>query len=477
MKVNYVKEKKLARASQQWTTLSQPAIVPGLVDDPSNPKLLPYHECIKSCRFFYRRDPIASTVVNRIAEISATRLVNKRSPLLSNGDVPDDVMEVYNVVAKRIQPYVKLIILSYLLDGMAIPQYELVKYMGNRVSEKLGRTRYVLPEGLWLRSAEHIELQPTLFGGVPQAYLRIPPDDVTFIQNEGIWANGLIDREAYDNLVKQFPDYVALVKQGVYLVPFRGYVIYRNLLPGNRYPIPFLEAAIDPLNHKRYLKQMDRAVASRAIEAFRHVKVGNDEYPADDEDIQATQDALNQKSAVDRVYNLFTNHTIEIEWVVPPLDTLLDDTKYSEANADIFFALGFPRILTVGETEKSNSADNKIAALGVLSSMQHIQKDILQWVEHMYKDIALENAFTRIPTPTFSPINIADIAQLLQYARDMLELEVLSKDTVAGLYGADYDTERMQQEYEASLEPLREEPEQVVPNNAPQEETQPEENL
>jgi hypothetical protein len=459
-------EKKLARASQT-VQYQYVQIVPGLADDPANPKMLPYHESIKSCRFFYRRDPIASTVVNRIAEIASTRLVNKRSSLLGNGDIPEEVFEVYNVIARRMQPYIKTIILSYLIDGMAVPQYELVRYMGNRVSDKLGRTRYLLPEGFWLRSAEHIELQPTLFGGMPQAYLKIPPDDVTFILNEGVWANGLIDKEAYDDLVARYPQYVAMVKAGAYLVPFHEHIIFRNLLPGNRYPIPFLEAALDPLNHKRYLKQMDKAVASRAIEAFRHVKVGNDEYPADDDDISATQEALNQKSAVDRVYNLFTNHTIEISWIVPPLDALLDDTKYTEANADIFFALGFPRILTVGETEKSNSADNKIAALGVLSSMKHIQLDILQWIEYTYKKIAMENGFSRIPTPAFSPISIADISQLLQYARDMIELEVLSKDTVAGLYGVDYDMEREQQEYEASLDPLREDP-MVTPSNAPQ---------
>jgi hypothetical protein len=444
-----VQERKLARASSVYT--AYPQIEAGLKRDYTSTRTLPYKDSVRWCRFFYRRDPIASTVVNRIAEITATPLRNKRRSIGTSGEVPDAIFEVYNAVARRVQPYLTTLILSYLIDGMAIPQYDLVRVMGSNESANLGRTRYYVPDKIWLRDPMYIRLMTTFQGGLPRAYLEIPSADINFVKNKGVWPDGTKDRAAYDEMAKAFPDYIARINDGQSTVPFQDYIILRKYLPGNEYPIPYLEPALDALDHKRYLKMMDRAVATRAIEAFRHVTVGSDEFPADDDDIQAVQDSLNQNSSVERVYNLFTNHTVKIDWVTPPFDVLMDDSKYVEANADIFFALGFPRILTVGETEKSNAADNKIASLGIISTMKAIQSDILEWVKILYQRIAQENGFTKVPTPYFANIPLADITTLIQYARDMIELEVISRDTAAEFYGTDYETETNQIGYEKPL--------------------------
>lgn len=436
-----VESKRLARATSLYNHV--PQIVPGLKTDLANTDRLPFHESVRLCRYFYRRDGIASTVVNRMAEIVNTALRNR-----SLGARKETELEVFNVVAAKIQPYIKQIARSYLIDGMAVPQFEVAKVMGNRVSQKLGRTRYIIPDRIWLRNPENIVIKRIMVGGKRRAYIRIPREDIYFIQNNGKWPDGTSDVEEYRRIAEEMPEYVAAIKGGKITFTMDDFIIYRNLLPSDDYPIPFLESALNALDHKRYLKMMDRSIATRAIEAFRHIRVGSDEYPADDEDITATENAMTQQSSVDRVYNLYTNHTIDITWVIPPLDVLMDETKYIEANADIFFALGFPRILTVGETEKSNAADNKIAALGIVATLRSIQDDILQWVRYMYDKVAEENGFTEIPEPYFSPILLADVTQLIQYARDMIELGVISKNTAASFYGTDYDTERTQRSYE-----------------------------
>ena len=455
----------LAKASQNTTMTYVPNILPGLVD-PSTRNLASYKEGVRLSRYFYRTDPIASTVTNRLAEISATLLVNKRTPLYGNTDVPEATYRVYNVVAQRIQPQLRMIFLSYMISGMAIPQFELTTTAGNKISDALGRTRYAIPQKVWLRRTDDVQLQQSFFGGERMAYLQVPSEDVTFIQNKGMWTNGVQDPELYNRIVTQFPEYVRRIQRGEFLIPFKDHIIYRNLLPESIYPLPYLEPAIEPLKHKKYLKELDRAVASRAIEAFRHIKVGSDEFPADEADIEAVETVLQQQSGVERVYNVFTNHTVDITWVVPPLDTLLSDTKYKEANADIFFALGFPRILTVGETEKSNAADNKIASLGIMATINAMQQDVLLWVQYMYQRIAEENGFTRIPTPEFSPISLADAAQLLQYAGDMLDKKVISRDVIAGLYGTNFETQIQQYTREdAVVTELFPEPVMETPNN------------
>ena len=38
-----------------------------------------YHKLIKTCRFFYKRDPIAGTVLNKMVDCAITPLTNKKS--------------------------------------------------------------------------------------------------------------------------------------------------------------------------------------------------------------------------------------------------------------------------------------------------------------------------------------------------------------------------------------------------------------
>jgi hypothetical protein len=136
---------------------------------------------------------------------------------------------------------------------------------------------------------------------------------------------------------------------------------------------------------------------------------------------------------------------------VPPFSELIDNKKYESVIQDIFFALGFPRILAVGETQRSNSADNQVAALGILSAIRHIHRDVLRWVEAVFRDVAEANGMVSIPQPLFAPVVTADVTQLLQYATNLLDRGVLSKDTVARLYGTDFERERDQQAREAAV--------------------------
>lgn len=454
---------KLVKTQATQAYSLYPPIIPGLQMD-MRPELQvrPYNETIRLSRFFYQNEPIAATVISRIAEITVTKLRNNRQSITNNGVLSDEEYNLFNGIASIIQPYLQAIILSYLIDGMAIPQYEITKVMGNRLNPNLGRTRYFVPQKIWIRDPSYVRLYRTLNGYGRRAMIQIPSDDINFITSNGRRSDGTYDTEAYIELTDRLPDYVAAIKSGKTTFPIDDYIIFRKLMPYNDYPIPYLAPALMALDHKRYLKMLDRATASRAIEAIRHIKVGSDEYPADDDDIDAAKSALEQTSSIERVYNLFTNHTLSMEWVVPPMESLLNTEKYDAANADIFFALGFPRILTVGETEKSNSADNKIASLGIMSTLLGIQNDILEWIKHVYADVAERNNVTRIPEPYFTPILLADVTSLIQYAEVMQENGTISKNTIAGLYGSSFETELEQRIYEKDSD-IKEDPATIPP--------------
>ena len=400
-----------------------------------------YHEIIKRCRFFYEHDPIAGTVINRMADIAITELRNRHD------EYPDTIKFYYDGVARILARLLRVIPLSYLIDGMAIPDYKVDRIMGNRIDKRLGRTRYIIPKALWVRDNERIVLKKTPTGD-RSIFLKIPKEDIQFIESEG-----KPDRvEEYNDLVALYPEYVRSVKAGNTTFKLQAIPIFRKLTNYNTYPLPFLKNALGALDYRRSLKRMDKITAERVIAAIRQISVGNDEYPADDEDIQAAKNiiqAQNTNNSQDSLLNVYTNHTIKIQWIVPPMDNIIDSNKYIEANSDVFLAMGFPRLWAVGENERSNSSDNKIAAVSPIATLEAMRKDILEWIRELYRVLAEMNGFLYYPDPYWTPISSANVVDLLQYAAQFIDIAI-SKDTVAQLYGTSYDQEQKQINYERS---------------------------
>lgn len=414
----------------------------------SNPdnKKRTYHDTVKLVRWFYENDPIAGTVINRMADMSVTTVRNRKTTKLNADKVEDSVLAFYDALVEELRPFLKSAALEYLINGMAVPSYTLTKLRGDKISEKLGRKRYTTVDKVWVRNPDNIVLKKRPTGMDRQVFFKIPQDDITFIQNKGIRSDGTVDKEAYNFLVENYPEYVAAVNGGKTLLELADVTpIYRKLNSYEIYPMPFLQNALKALQHKEFLKAMDRSIASRAIEAIRHIKVGDKDYPADQDDIDAAESLLNANASNgERVFNLFTNHTYVIEWIFPPLEALLNEAKYVEPNNDIFLGLGFPRILTVGETAKSNAADNKIASIGPKATLDDMRDAIIYWLKKLYRELADINGFTRIPEPYFSPIATSDMTALTQFAVDAMNNGAISKDTVAQLYGTDFNTESIE---------------------------------
>ncbi len=422
--------------------------------NPDKNKKRTYHETIPIVRWFYENDPIAGTVVNRMAEMSITIIRHRKKTKKNLEEVSPEVLAYFDALVDELKPTLKTMALEYLLHGMALPQYTTVRLRGDKIAEKLGRKRYTTLEKVWFRNPEHIELKRRPTGMDRQVFYKVPQEEIVFIQNKGIRQDGTEDKEAYQYLVDNFPEFVRDVQKGVTKFPLDDLrPVYRKQNSYDDYPIPFLQNALKSLQHKEYLKSMDRSIAARAIEAIRHVRVGDKDFPADDDDISSVEALVRQNSSAgERIFNLFTNHTVEIEWVFPPLDALLNEAKYAEPNSDIFLGLGFPRILTVGETAKSNAADNKIASLGPKATLEDLRDAIITWLKVLYNELAEINNFDRIPEPYFAPIATTDMTALIQFSIEALTAGAISKDTVSQLYGSDFETEAGQIETEIEMD-------------------------
>jgi hypothetical protein len=415
--------------------------IPGYYD--GSQRLGKYHDFIKPIRWFYKFDPIATTVMNRITDMAVTTIRNRKKTKLNVDQVDEATQAYFDALIKKLRPFIKQMALEYMLHGMAIPAYTFTRIRGDLLAEKLGRKRYTIPDNLWIRNPDNIILKRRPIGTARQVFLKIPKEDIEIVQNKGVRSDGTEDKESYKFLVDNFPAYVKAIRAGKTVFELTDVKpLYRKLTSYEDYPTPYLLNALGALQHKSYLKQMDKSIASRAIEAIRHIKVGDKDFPATDPDITAVRSAVEANSSSgERIFNLFTNHTVEIEWILPALEALISEEKYAEPNADIFLALGFPRILTTGETLRSNSSDSKIASLGPKATLEDIRESIIDWIVLLYQELADKNNFTRVPEPYFAPIATSDYTALVQFAVDAMTSGAISKDTIAQLYGSDFETE------------------------------------
>lgn len=450
---------KLAHASSWSTSIgltpygdADPvlAIVPGLVSGaawqtnaPSN-----YYQEIDQCRYFYRYDPIASTVINRMADMAISEIRNRRRRC------SDEEVRYFDAVAKSLDSILQAAALEYLVTGMAVPEYTITRIMGSRIHPDLGRTRYAFPANVWIRNPDNIRLRRVPGTMNRAVYLKVPAEEVTFIVENGKLPDGTFDRETYALLEQQFPEYVAKIKSGQTEIKLEdAKPILRKPMSHMDFPQPFLVPALASLKHKLRIKQLDHSIASRAIEAIRLIKAGSDEFPVTEDDPQLNDlkaQMSAQKSVMNNelIYSLFANHTVTIEWVYPPLDALLSDVKYNEPNADIFMAMGFSRTLLVGESLRSNAGGSISSTAGPVATLNELRRALLSWVTDLYKFLAEKNGFKTIPEPVFHPIAMGELAALAQFAIEASKIGVLSRDTVARIFNSDFETEYQQAEAE-----------------------------
>lgn len=411
---------------------------------------LNYQQELFQCRYFYKRDPFASTVINRMSEMTAGKLQNRKNYCT------DEEFHYFNAIADRLEQVIRDASLEYFISGMAVPDFIGTKIMGKRLHPELGRTRYTIPDPVWIRNTDNIELKRRPIGSDRLVYLKVPEAERTFIMNDGVWPDGTEDKELFNSMKRQFPEYVRKVKEGTTRIPMPQLnAILRKPLPTSDYPQPFLTPSLDSLKHKLKIKEMDYTIASRAIEAILLIKSGSDEFPVVEGDgdfdaLKAQMDAQSYIAGRQLVYKLYVNHTVSMQWVYPEMDTLLSADKYLAVDADIFMGMGFSRVLLIGETLRSNASTGDTVILGPLATLQEARSTILTWIKKLYRDLADLNGFDNIPEPFFSPLTASDSKTLLQYASTAVADGAISLNTYAQLFGTDFNMEQIQRAIEAA---------------------------
>lgn len=400
---------------------------------------------VKLCRFFYRSEPVVSTVCNKLVEIGINDLVFSRNKL------SDNEFRVFTALKPRLVEYAERMAQEFLISGFVIPEVGWGKNNDKQFIFSLGVKKYsslVLPESMTLRDPTIVKIVSNWLNDEPSYFIKIPEDVIKFIKSGGGLPGGKEDKELFEKLKKGFPEFVKQVLAGAKEVPLiNDNIIRRKYTSDNPYPIPYMAPTLDALQHKRKLRRMDYTLIDKVISAILHVKVGSDEFPMTDSDeddayLEQLRTQLrmrgNSDQLMERVFQLLTNHTVELNWVFPDTATLLDEKKYDDINQEILFGLGFPRVLITGEAAKSGTSNPELATLGPVKTMDNFRKKIIEVIRDITSEVSLRNGFKSAPDVEFAGLNLHAFTDFVNFVTQLYNSSAISRTDMARIAGYDF---------------------------------------
>ena len=441
-----------------------------------------YEEIVESLRFYFRHEPLAFTVINKMVDLAINDFIVGGEDKLSKTE-----LSIFYSISKDLIKFLRKAAFEYLITGLVVPEITLTR-LGKRELRDKGIQRLeslMYPTDMWIRDSASIEIKKPFISSKESYFLIIPNEVITFIVSEGVYDDGSEDKELYRSILRVYPKFVSDIRAGKTKILLDNPLIIKSTTLGDcQYPIPYLYPALETMKHKRNLKKMDYSIAARVISAILHVAVGNDEYPLT-QDQEELLDDLETKfrwrenmgtDDVERVFTLFTNHTVNIKWIFPEIDALLNETKYLDANKDIIIALGFPRILITGENERSFSSDPEIATLSPLNTLKALRDNLLPIAEKVFQEVKDRNdSIGNLPRINFKPMNLMSLRLFFEGLNKLYETGNLSRSSYAEAYGYNiYSELRDRKEEKNILEDYGlDEPLPTLPGQQPNKETTP----
>lgn len=383
------------------------------------------HDKIRLASELYFKEPIVGTVIDMMVDFSSSGF---------NHECEDkEVKKLYDKWAKdiKLQEIVENIFLEYYRSGnVSIYRSDKnakVKKVVKTNKEKKSSEEYLFPAGYTVLNPMNVHIEGSLLFNQELAFLELSEEVIKLTKDN----NKEIQKIIPDEIKKG-------VRSGKGQIPLKPELytrITRKKQPYERYATPFLERVFEPILYKQKLRMMDMSTIDGLINQLVTVTVGNDEYPASDDDLEAIAQLFQTPN---KAYTVFWNHTLQVNFHKPEgIDTLTAD-KYKQVNDDILAGLGVSRVLIDGQGANFSTA--WVSILSLIERLDNARDKVVDWLETEYSRIAEENGFSSAPKVRFNKMNlrednyIRDVL-LAMYDRGLIDEEDILKET-----GRDYES-------------------------------------
>jgi hypothetical protein len=402
-----------------------------------------FNKTVDLCRFFYKTEPVVATVINKLVEIAMNDLI------VSKTGLSDNEHRVFTSLKPRIMEFAETMAQELLISGLVVPEIGYGPMDKDEIFE-LGIKKYnrlILPVSMWVRDPNSIKIYSSMMSDSPSFFVVVPDEVIYFIKSKGKYPSGNTDKDLYDNFKTYYPEFVKRINAGEkeFLIDNK-LILRRKYLTNNPYPISYIEPALEALQHKRRMRRMDYSIMDKVISAIMHIKVGSDEFPITDseEDAKVFSDIKNQlmfrfqsDQNLERIFQLITNHTVEIDWVFPDSSLLSDNNRYANINEEILFALGFPRILITGESSRSGTSSPEIAILSPIKTIESLRRKLIKVIRDIFRTVAERNNF-KAPSVKFKPLNLHSFTEFVGSLEKLYNISGVSRASVSEFMGYDF---------------------------------------
>lgn len=387
------------------------------------------HRKIELAIELYLHEPLVASVVDMMVDFSSSGFVHECED--------DEIKRLYDRWAEEVnlQELIEQIFFEYWRSGNVsiyrsgknakISKSQKDKKTGNVKS----KTTYNFPAGYTILNPMNVYIEGSLMFNQEKAYLSVGNSAVDVMNHESM---------NIMNAPSEIKKNIDPTTGKIILDPKYFSRITRKKQPYERYANPFLERVFEPVLFKQKLRLVDMSMVEGMVNQLVTVTIGNDEYPAGDEDLEAIAELFNTPN---KAYTIFWNHTLQVQFHKPEgLETLSAD-KYVQVNDDIMAGLGMNRALLDGGGAKgghTSLSNGWVATLSLIERLDNTRYKVLQWLRKEYRRIAEENGFDTYPNPVFNKMNLREDTYVSTVLLPMYDRGLIDEEDVLSETGHDY---------------------------------------
>jgi len=215
-----------------------------IVDKMSFDEHKTYADAVKSCRFYFRHEPIVWSVITKMTDLAINDLVVK-----TEGSVTKTEKQIFEALSRDMLQFFRKCALEYLTTGLVVPEITFTRIGQKEIRDKgVQRINSMLyPTDMWLRDAKDIEIKRPFITSKESYFLIIPEEAVWFIKTNGEYPDGSKDIELYKEIVRLYPELVRKIKADEEKILLDNPLVVKSTeLTDSQYPIPYLYAGLYP---------------------------------------------------------------------------------------------------------------------------------------------------------------------------------------------------------------------------------------
>lgn len=389
--------------------------------------IIPHHKMYMAMEI-YKHEPLVATVIDMMVDFSSSGFVHECDD--------NEVKQLFDKWADevKLQELIEQIFLEYWRTGnVYVYRSDKNAKVSKTTKTKTGKvqksTTYNFPSGYTILNPLNVYIEGSMLFNEPQAYLAVSQSQVT-------------SADSAENLMTQLPPNIMNMidpKTGkIKLKPDLFTSITRKKQPYERYANPFLERVFEPIMFKQKLRLLDMSMVEGMVNQLVTVTVGNDEFPAGDEDLEAIAELFNTPN---KAYTVFWNHTLSVNFHKPEGFETLSQDKYKQVDEDVMAGLGINRVLVDGGgSSRSSMSNGWIATLSLIERLDNTRYKVTQWLNDEYRRIAEDNKLTTYPRAVFNKMNLREDTYVAQVLLPMYDRGLLDEEDILSETGHDYDS-------------------------------------